>query len=125
MAVVNTTNNRGGQCLEESEGSVKHQQEFDHTVRSVRNWEELSSTTDHFAHENGRKRNVLYVPDAGELLAIARRDAEQHQHSILVLLVVLLLELARNQNSKELMDKMFPSDESAVSMDGFVKKAQQ
>lgn len=68
------------------------------------------------------KENILYVPDAGELLAIARRDAEQQQRSVSVSLVALLLELARDQNSKELMDDIFSGDDSALSMDGFVEK---
>lgn len=68
------------------------------------------------------KENVLYVPDAGELLAIARRDAEQHQCSVSVTLVALLFQLARQQNSKELMDEIFSGDDSALSMDGLVGK---
>ena len=35
---------------------------------------------------------------------------------------MLLLELTRDQNSKGLMDIIYPGDESILSMDGFVKK---
>lgn len=67
------------------------------------------------------KENALYVPDAGELPVVALREAEERQRPYRWWRFPR--NRARDQNSRtELPNELFPDDDSALLMDGFVEK---